>query len=338
MEQHISHLNWFDTTIISIIVISTIFAVFRGFIKAVLSLFSWVASGYLAVMAHPQSLEYFSTKIHNDKAAIVVAFLAIFLIAFIIIVLVNAFIIKLLGKVSGGFVDRFLGLIFGALRGIAIVSLIFFSINLTSKMLHLGSNPDRPGPGWFAKAATYEMMDMATSTMLSLLPSDMPEKLERGMARVKDATISAMGDELEVSSSGASKTFTDQQRQLIKQVISSLPKEDIGDVYKQYDGNTAALSESEKTEIFSEILTRYKNLLKENKIPTDKIITDEQIQELEGALNKGREPKAGEMESPDAADSAPAADEGVESKDGELGYKGKNLKQMDRLVDGVNQE
>lgn len=328
MEQHLSHLNWLDITVISIISISTIFALFRGFIKAVLSLVAWGASLYLAFIAHPNSLAYVSAKIHNDKAAMIVAFLAVFVVIFILISILNALIIKAMGKLSGGFVDRTLGLIFGAARGIAIVCLIFFSINLTSKMLHIGNNPDRPGPEWFAKASTYEIMDMATSMMLSMLPADLPEQLEKSVAKVKDATISAMSEELEVSSSGASKTFTESQRQLVKQVISSLPKEDIGEVYKKYDGNAAALSESEKSEIFSEILTRYKNLLNEGKIPTDKILSGSQIQDLENAVNKEKTPAESE-----AAPADPAPENGASD---ELGYKGKNLKQMDRLVEGVN--
>lgn len=315
MEQYTANLNWFDITLISIILISTIFAMFRGLIKAVFSLITWVCSGSIALYLYPFSREIIATKIHNEKLVVVIASLGVFLVVFIILAIINGRIVHVMRKQSGGFIDRTLGLGFGAARGVLIVCLIFFSISLTSKMLHLGKNPDRPGPQWFVQASTYEVLDMASTGLLAFAPTDMPDKLEQTVTKFKDITLSAMGEELE-ESSGTTKTLSDEQRKLMKQIIASLSPEDLGEVYKKYDSNPSTLSEFEKIEIFRDIIAMYKNRVKEDKIPADKIVTEENVQMLEDSLG----------------DNKLGATTGIS---GDLGYKDRNIKQLDRLVEGV---
>ncbi len=318
MQEFISSLNWFDISLISIVFISTVFALFRGLIKAIFSLVTWVSSSGIAVFLYPHSHPYIATHIHNEKLAIALASLGVFLTVFIILAIINSKIIFALRKITGGFFDRVLGLCFGAARGVLIVCLIFFSISLTSKMLHLGSNPERPGPAWFATAGTYEMLEMATTTMVSFAPAGMPDKLEVTVNKFKDITLNAIGEDIESSPSTA-KTLSEDERQIMKQVISALPQEDLAEIYKKLDGNTASLSEFERIAIFKEILTTYHSYAKEGKIPVNKIIPDEKIKALDKSLNQE---KASE-------------DTGAGEAASETGYKEGNIKQMDRLIEGV---
>lgn len=321
MEQQISNLNWFDIMVISIVAISTLFALLRGFIKAAFSLITWVCSGVAAAVLYPYLHPYISESVHSEKLAMAVSFLSGFLIVFIILAIINSQIIHALRKITGGVIDRLLGLGFGAARGVLIVCLIFFSISFTSKNLHLGANPERPGPQFFAKAATYEVLEMATNRVVAFLPEDMPKRFEETVGRVKDMTVTAMGEEMESSPSSA-KTFSDKQRQVMKQVISAIPKEDLAEVYKKNDGDTSKLSEFEKVEIFKEILEKYKGYVKEGKIAVDKVVSDQALQDLDDTLNA--EKTAPQQPAPEATES-----------EGELGYKDNSIKQLDRLIDGV---
>lgn len=181
-----------------------------------------------------------------------------------------------------------LGLAFGAIRGGLIVCLIFFSISATSKTLHIGNNQERPGPNWFSKSGTYEVLDMVTTRMVAFAPEDMPVKLEQTVNKVKDITMATVGDELEFFPP-TNKTLNAQQKQLMKQVISGLPQERLADIYKRYDGNTSSLSEFEKVEIFSEILSMYKGYEKEGKIEAGKAVAADKVKELEDVLSASKQ-------------------------------------------------
>jgi len=288
---------------------------FRGFIKAVFSLITWGASGAIAFYLDPYVHEMLAERIHNQKLAIVASSLGVFVVIFIIIAMINAPIIHAMRKITGGILDRLLGFCFGAARGLLIICLIFFSISLTSKMLHLGKDPDRPGPEWFAKAVTYPVLEKASSMLVAFAPVDMPKQLEQTVDKFKDVTLASLGDELQISS-GNAKTLSEEDRKTIKQVISALSKDDLAEVYKKYDSNPAGISEFEKIEIFKEIVTLYKKNLQDNKIDSGKVVLTDKLQELEKSLNDNK--------------SGDADKSGVDS-----GYKTDSVNQMDRLVDGV---
>jgi membrane protein required for colicin V production len=320
MEQYISNFNisefnWFDISLVSVVFISTVFAVFRGFIKAVFSLVTWGVSVAAAVYFYPSVHEILAAKIHNQKLAIIASSIGVFVIFFAILVIVNVPVIRSMRKITGGFFDRFFGFCFGAARGVLIICLIFFSISLTSKMLHLGKDPDRPGPEWFAKSVTYPILEKISATLVALAPEDMPKHLEQTVDKFKDVTLASLGEELQ-DSSGNSKTLSEEDRKTIKEVILALSKEDLAEVYKKYDSNPSGISEFEKIEIFKEIISIYKKNLQDNKIESRRIVEPEKLQLLEKSLNFN---KSGDAEKPA----------------GSAGYKTDSVNQMERLVDGI---
>ena len=115
----------FDFILIGIISLSGIVALFRGFIQEALSLVLWVfafmASLYLA--EHLNS--YISEYIENPELRRMVSLLAIFAI----IIFAGGFVIKILRSLihwSGmGGLDRLLGALFGCVRGIILIAIIY---------------------------------------------------------------------------------------------------------------------------------------------------------------------------------------------------------------------
>lgn len=320
MDQYISNLNWFDIAMISIVFISTIFALFRGFIKALLSLIAWASSCTSAVALYPLILPLLSTKIHSEKLAIASSLGIIFLVVFIIIAIINSKIIYVLRRVTGGFIDRTLGLAFGAARGVLIVCLIFFTVSMTSKMLLGGSSKaERPGPDWFAKAGTYDIIDQATKQILAYAPEDLPKELESTIDKLKDKAVASMGDELK-DSTGSSKTFTAEQGKTMTKIISALPPEDVAEIYKRNDVNISTMSDAEKAAFFKDIIAKYKSYESSGKVAADKKISDAEVKELEDTINNSK---------------INANSDSSDSK-GDVGYKDKNIKQLDRLIDGVS--
>ncbi len=108
-----------DIIFIIILAISTLIGLFRGAVREVLSLVGLAVSIYLAFkFADALSNNYISQFFEQQpRISYIIAFVIIIVASIFAIALINLLFSQLL-KVSGlSFVDRFLGLVFGILRG-----------------------------------------------------------------------------------------------------------------------------------------------------------------------------------------------------------------------------
>ena len=113
-----------DVIVLSMILISCMFGIFRGLIKEALSLFFWVAAAVLAALYSPllaQSLAFVS---ENPTVRRMAAFALIFIGTVFGGALINNLIAKITAAAGLRGVDRSLGALFGIIRGVVIVTLV----------------------------------------------------------------------------------------------------------------------------------------------------------------------------------------------------------------------
>jgi membrane protein required for colicin V production len=332
MEINPSDLNWFDITVISVICASTLFAVLRGFIKAVFSLFTWVTSSLIAVALYPHVFPLISPHVQSEKSAMALSSFGVFILFFIIIAIIVSKIVHSMDGIRGGIVDRTLGLAFGGARGILIVCLAFFSIHTVSKMLHFGGE-ERPGPSWFAKAETYEALQITTDKVFAMLPADVPKEIVAQIDKFKEMSVSMMSSgEEDADSTGLPRTLNPEEWATMKKVMAVLPKEDLITLQKKYENDTSGMSEIEKLAMFREIVGAYSEAVKANKVPEDKLVGQGEVDSLDTALNGRKDPE------PEVVPEQPKAEEPKTEQpklEGPVGYKEENIKQLDRLVENV---
>ena len=124
-------MNWVDYLIIGIILISAGISVVRGFIKEVLSLVSWAVALWVAVMFYAHLASLLTSYIDPATLRFFIAFIILFIVTLILGALVNHLISQLVEKTGLSGTDRALGVMFGILRGVAIVTILVLVAGVT---------------------------------------------------------------------------------------------------------------------------------------------------------------------------------------------------------------
>ncbi len=121
-------MNAFDIAIIVIVSFCLIRGLFKGLIGEVSGIIGVVAGFYGAYTYYPLITPYAEGWIETPGLRNIIAFFLLFCLILIVISLISMLIRKLLNLVFLGWVDRTFGLIFGAAKGLLIVSVLFIMI------------------------------------------------------------------------------------------------------------------------------------------------------------------------------------------------------------------
>ena len=133
-------LNFADWFILVVLVASGLISFSRGFTKEFLSLFLWVAAFIAAI-----SLEYLATpKIDQYIGNPEISKILSYVVVFIIFIFIGGILIKFISKIikwsgASGF-DRFLGVLFGLIRGLIVLFVIFLLLPSSLKTTDLINN------------------------------------------------------------------------------------------------------------------------------------------------------------------------------------------------------
>ena len=133
-------LNLADWFILIVLIASGIISFARGFTKEFLSLFLWLAAFIAAI-----SLEYLATPkingfIGNEEISKIIAYIVVFLIFIFIGGMIIKFISKLIKWSGASGFDRFLGVVFGLIRGSIVLFVIFLLLPSGIKTTDLINN------------------------------------------------------------------------------------------------------------------------------------------------------------------------------------------------------
>ena len=106
-------------------IISVLFALYRGLVRGLLGISSWLLAGFVALYSYNPLLKMVEGHFDNVKLAAIGGSVLLALIVLIIMTILNAFITKRLRKSALSGLDRIFGFAFGIARALLIVALIY---------------------------------------------------------------------------------------------------------------------------------------------------------------------------------------------------------------------
>ena len=127
MDMH-TGFNNLDYVILAIILISGLLALTRGFVSEVFSLIAWVGAYFAAIKLSPLAEPWVHTYIHNSGAAAVVAAFAVFFVTLVVLSVIGNQFSDLIKDSPLTSVDRSLGFVFGILRGLLVICLVYLCL------------------------------------------------------------------------------------------------------------------------------------------------------------------------------------------------------------------
>lgn len=114
-------LNAADWTILTVVGISMILSLLRGFVREALSLLGWVLAFLAAMLFSDRFAQLLAGSIQDETGRHVVAFAALFLLTLIAVGLLARLLRSLVEFVGLGALDRVLGMAFGFARGVFVL-------------------------------------------------------------------------------------------------------------------------------------------------------------------------------------------------------------------------
>ncbi len=124
-------MNGADLVIVTVLLVSLLVSLVRGFIKEVFSILVWVAAIFAGFQVSDPLAQALEPMIDLPSARFIIAFAAVFLLVLVIGGLVSFLIGKVVEKTGLSPTDRLFGALFGLARGVLIVVLAAMLLRIT---------------------------------------------------------------------------------------------------------------------------------------------------------------------------------------------------------------
>nr|CAA6821031.1 MAG: Colicin V production protein [uncultured Thiotrichaceae bacterium] len=157
-----------DLGILILIVLSLIIGFIRGFVREFISLATWIAAIGFALLYFKTLAVEMPFAVHNEIARLGIAFAIIFFSVLVIGSIINFLLSTAIASIGLGGFDRFLGAIFGVLRGGLIIVLLVTLISITSF----------PGQSWWIESRLVPYFELGANWLKERVPEDLTRYLD----------------------------------------------------------------------------------------------------------------------------------------------------------------
>jgi membrane protein required for colicin V production len=155
-------ITYVDPIVLIVIVVSAIYATYRGFVSETLSIFAWAAAAFATLFVGPKLAPYTRGLMSPPFLGQLIGYAAVFLVVLIPLSFISYRFSESVKHSPVGTLDRSMGAVFGVVRGLAIIGLAYIAFTF---MVSVSNQP-----GWLANAKTLPVIQSSAQVLLSLVP------------------------------------------------------------------------------------------------------------------------------------------------------------------------
>ena len=160
-------MTWLDYAVIGVFAMSVVLGAWRGLVREVISIVGWVIAFLAANLLAGPLGPAMPQAIPSPELRVAAAYLAVFVGSLFVTALAGLLLSKIVKAVGLGGVDRLLGALFGAVRGLLIAVVAGLLAGLTSA-------PRQP---YWRDSASGPLLAQAALALKPLLPQSFAERL-----------------------------------------------------------------------------------------------------------------------------------------------------------------
>lgn len=123
-------LGLIDVILVAVIIISVLFALYRGLVRELLGIAAWILAGFAALYSYAPLQPLMNKMIENKTTAGIVGSCIVALIVLIVMTLINSWITKRLRQSALSGLDRVLGFAFGVARAGLLAAICYLGASM----------------------------------------------------------------------------------------------------------------------------------------------------------------------------------------------------------------
>jgi len=191
MNLNSINVNIIDIAFLSIVLISMLLAYSRGLLKEIFALGNWILAGWISLTYYLKIKLFFIKYISPEVLAEITSFLILFLLSISVGTFISHFITNRFKKTALAPTDKILGLIFGFLRALIIVSIASLLL-LNTLWKH------KTIPEWVTDSYSYPIIIKSINFIEIIFPnnSSLFNYKSLNLNNIKDSTTNKIFEKL----------------------------------------------------------------------------------------------------------------------------------------------
>jgi len=163
-----TQLNVADLVILGIILISALISLVRGFVREAFSLAVWIFAFWVAWTFFREAAVRLEPWVATPSVRLGLAFAGLMLVTLLVGGIANYLVIRLVQKTGLSGSDRFIGMIFGAARGVLLVAVLVLLAGLTPL----------PADPWWQESRLIPYFQELALWLKEMLPPEVAERFQ----------------------------------------------------------------------------------------------------------------------------------------------------------------
>jgi len=155
-------MSWIGLVILGVIVLSSLISLIRSFVKESISLVTWVIAGVVAFRYFIPLADLLEPFVNSLTTRKWISGGILFIATLIVGAVVNFIVSQLVSRTGLSGTDKTLGVVFGAARGVLIVSMVVLLASLTPM----------PSAQWWQDSALIGYFQPVAEWIKGLIPQD----------------------------------------------------------------------------------------------------------------------------------------------------------------------